>query len=123
MRLSTLLATEKGQLYKRAHKTHSIGEKVETIAMQLIPSGHSDNIHNTCTGASVFVNGIHARLITFDNPEMSCIRMRSGPALFGLARVYCIEFDQQALQCRRFIHICAFLHAIACHVIADRTSN
>ena len=31
-----------------------------------------NNIH-TCTRASVFVNDIHARLITFVNPEISCI--------------------------------------------------
>ncbi len=28
--------------------------------------------------------------MTFVNPEISCIRKGSGPALFGLARVYCI---------------------------------
>ncbi len=32
---------------------------------------------------------IHNQLMTFVNPEISCIRMGSGPALFGLARFYC----------------------------------
>ncbi len=30
------------------------------------------------------------QLMTSVNPESSCIRMGSGPALFGLARFYCI---------------------------------
>ena len=38
---------------------------------------------------SVFVNDIRNQLMTSVNPEISCIRMGSGPALFGLARVYC----------------------------------
>ena len=37
---------------------------------------------------SVFVND---NLMTSVNPEISCIRMWSGPALFGLARFYCIN--------------------------------
>ncbi len=37
----------------------------------------------------MFSYDIHSRLITFVNPEISFIRMRSGPTLFGLARVYC----------------------------------
>ena len=41
---------------------------------------------------SVFVNDIHNQLITSVNPEISCIRMGSGPALFGLARFYCSQF-------------------------------
>ncbi len=40
---------------------------------------------------SVFVNDIHNQLMTSINLEMSCIRMGSGPALFGLARFYCIH--------------------------------
>ncbi len=39
---------------------------------------------------SVFVNDIHNQLMTSVNPEISCIRMGSGPALFGLVRFYCI---------------------------------
>ncbi len=40
---------------------------------------------------SVFVNDIHNQLMTSVNPEISCIRMGSGPALFGLARFYSID--------------------------------
>ena len=48
------------------------------IPLAALPSGHSNSLHNTFTRASVFVNDIHARLITFVNPEISCIRMKSG---------------------------------------------
>ncbi len=33
--------------------------------------------------------------MTSVNPEISCIRIGSGPALFGLARFYCSEEDEQ----------------------------
>ncbi len=39
---------------------------------------------------SVFVNDIHNQLMASVNPEISYIRMGSGPALFGLARFYYI---------------------------------
>ncbi len=67
---------------ERAHKT---GEKVEikTILASSFLSDHS-NMYK-----SVFVNDIHNQLMTSVNPEISCIRMGSGPALFGLARFYC----------------------------------
>ena len=46
---------------------------------------------------SVFVNDIHNQLMTSVNPEISCIRMGSGPALFGLARFYCIAIVRREL--------------------------
>ena len=36
---------------------------------------------------SVFVNDIHNQLMTSVNPEISCIQMGSGPALFGISEV------------------------------------
>ncbi len=73
-------------------KTHCIGEKVEikTILASSLPSGHSNIIIHVYK--SVFVIDIHNQLITSVNPEISCIRMGSGPALFGLARFFCSMF-------------------------------
>ena len=58
-------------------------EKVEikTILASSCLSDHSNIIIHV---QSVF---IHNQLA---NPEISCIRMGSGPAIFGLARFYCI---------------------------------
>ncbi len=74
---------------KRAHKTHCIGEKVEikTILASSFLSDHS-TIINTCTKVSSY--DIHNQLMTSVNPEISCFGWGSGPALFGLARFYCI---------------------------------
>ena len=44
--------------------------------------------------------------MTFVNPEISCIRMGSGSALFGLARFYCIIYNYYA-----FVHfICSHIY-------------
>ncbi len=50
---------------------------------------------------SVFVNDIHNQLV---NPEISCIRMGSGPALFGLARFYCIAIVRMMQSSMNFLH-------------------
>ncbi len=55
---------------------------------------------------SVFINDIHNQLMTSVNPKISCIRMGSGPALFGLARFYCIT---NFLYSAYYIYTCFFI--------------
>ncbi len=77
---------------KRAHKTrktHCIGEKVEitTILASSFLSDHSNIIIHV---QKCLRYDIHNQLMASVNPEISCFGWGSGPALFGLARFYCI---------------------------------
>ncbi len=44
--------------------------------------------------------------MTSVNPEISCIRMGSGPALFGLSRFYCIRYIKAIKQAH--VVVCNF---------------
>ncbi len=97
---------------ERAHKTYCIGEKVEikTILASSFLSDHS-NMYK-----SVFVNDIHNQLMTSVNPEISCIRMGSGPALFGLARFYCNDnHDQLTKSCTKLTNHVLYMYICIVH--------
>ena len=70
---------------KRRELTRLTVVEIKTILASSFPSGHSNIIIHMYKS-----NDIYNQLITSVNPEISCIQMGSGPALFGLARFYCI---------------------------------
>ncbi len=72
----------------------------KTIIASSFLSDHSNIIIHVQKVSSLMIF-----IITFVNPEISCIRMGSGPALFGLARFYCtckfLKIDQYETERQR----------------------
>ena len=77
---------------KRAHKTHSLEEKL-TILDELSSKTHHQLVEiRHLYIANTHYNDIHYYnndIHYFNNPNISLIQPPSGPKLFGLVRVYC----------------------------------